>query len=124
MLVPRRSSLVVAQTPWKWLVDQWGWSVGCAGWELLASPSSQLWEQGTEPAGPVEAVDVTGLTPSHMPSPSGDMWEMTVISPLHALLLEHLLPFALRGFVAGDLLLSAVGRIWDEAWRVRKVSVF
>lgn len=40
--------------------------------------------------------------------------------PTCALLLEHHLPFALGGIVAGDLLHSAVGKIWDEACRVQE----
>lgn len=64
-----------------WSHGDWQW--GVLGRELLASLSSQL--RGTEPAGAGEEVDVIGLTwepPTHMPSPTVDMWEMTVISHL------------------------------------------
>lgn len=75
----------VSQTPWQWLVGPWDWQRGVPGgscWSAPA-PSSQLQLQGTGPAGAGEEVDVIGLTwdpPTHVPSPTVDMREMTVIS--------------------------------------------
>lgn len=71
------------KTSWKRLVKLQDGQRGVLGRELLASPSSQL--QGREPTGAGD-VDVIGLTwgpPTHVPGPTADTWEMTVISHSH-----------------------------------------
>lgn len=93
------------------------WGSGVCREGAAGQPQLQL--QGTGPAGAGEEVDVIGLTwepPTHVPSPTVDMREMTVIS--------HLLPSALTGAVAADLLLPAVGRGWDGGCGFRKVTDF
>lgn len=88
-LVPRCSPLVVSQPHLSQRCPKgcgsawWGHGTGSGVcWEGAAG-QPQLQLQGTGPARAGEEVDVIGLTwepPTHVPSPSVDMREMTVIS--------------------------------------------
>lgn len=116
----------VSQTPWQWL---WGCGTGSGVcWEGAAGqPQPQL----PSPAAGNGASRGWGrswchwvdLGPTHTRAQphrghEGDDGHLPLCT------LQHLLPSALTGVVAADLLLPAVGRGWDGAWSFRKVTVF